>query len=59
MTWPYIHTIAPPTTKIGTTGGSSYSPEGVSDPSAQPNNGYGLVVAVVDGQDAGKRAELR
>ena len=32
MTWPYIHTIAPPTTKIGTTGGSSYSPEGVATP---------------------------
>ena len=32
VTWPYIHTIVSPMTKVGTTGGSSYSPEGVATP---------------------------
>ena len=40
-------------------GRGELQPGGSSDPSGRPNNGYELVVAVVDGQDAGKRAELR
>ena len=38
-------------TKVGTTGVELH-PGGSSDPSARKINGYGLVVSVVDGQDA-------
>ena len=55
-----VHPHDSPTNDLGWYHGRvELQPGGSSDPSARPNNGYGLVVAVVDGQDAGKRAELR
>ena len=55
-----VHLHDSPTNDLGWYHGRvELQPRGSSDPSARPNNGYGLVVAVVDGQDAGKKAELR
>ena len=55
-----VHPHDSPTSDLGWYHGRvELQPGGSSDPSARPNNGHGLVVAVVDGQDAGKRAELR
>ena len=55
-----VHLHDSPTNDLGWYHGRvELQPGGSSNPSARPNNGYGLVVAVVDGQDAGKRAELR
>ena len=55
-----VHPHDSPTNDLGWYHGRvELQPRGSSDTSAWSSNGYGLVVAVVDGQDAGKRAELR